>query len=387
MLTSSAEAIMQKRYHKYRDDGTGNIFEKNGAFHVRWWYVNDAGERKQRSKKICDKSRDCASTRSKCVLELAAETLQRERGVERKARPNDPTIVEFYDAVYLPFQEKSLRPSSLHSLHQIWNQHLKTYFGATKLNAYQTFMASQFLTELASKYSSNTIAHVRSTMSGVFAHALNLGSISSNPMRDVKIMGKKKPMRPTRHYSLEELENIVTALVDEPELQLVVGLSGFAGLRPGEIIALKFGDFDHDQVHVRRAVGRSVVGDPKTETSVRSVPLVAPVKLAFHAWKAKRGIVTNDDWVFPGRFKDRPGVMSARTRAIKEIIDTKKLPWKTLYAGRRGAATILTQLTGNPLAAAQLLGHKDYSITMAAYVKQDRRALDDGMKLLESKLK
>jgi len=37
-------------------------------------------------------------------------------------------------------------------------------------------------------------------------------------------------------------------------------------------------------------------------------------------------------------------------------LSAKKIEWKTLYAGRRGAATILTQLTGDALAAKELGG-------------------------------
>jgi hypothetical protein len=41
---------------------------------------------------------------------------------------------------------------------------------------------------------------------------------------------------------------------------------------------------------------------------------------------------------------------------------------------------MLTQLMGNPLAAAQLLGHAATTITMEAYIKHDRTALAKGMK-------
>lgn len=56
------------------------------------------------------------------------------------------------------------------------------------------------------------------------------------------------------------------------------------------------------------------------------------------------------------------------------------------YAFRRGAASIPTQLTGNPIAASQLLRHKNISVTMTPYIKADRTALTNGMKLLEESL-
>ncbi len=376
---------MAKRYHRYRDDGTGNVYEKNGAFHVRWWTVEN-GQRRQRSKKLCDKDRDHASTRSKAVLDLAAEHMATTRTNKDAGDQGVQTIVAFYDETYLPWATKELKATALHSLQQIWRQHLKDHFGETKLGEYKTHTASKFLTTLAGKYARNTVQHIRSTMSGVFTHAINHGLIESNPIHECKVLTKMRAGTPTEHYTLEELENLVTALVKKPELQLTVCLAGFAGLRPGEIEALKWEDFNGDWLHVRRAVGRGVIDVPKTEDSVRSVPLISPVKLALEAWRRECHGVT-EGWVYPGRRKEKPGVLTTRTRAIKAIVDKKKMPWKTLYAGRRGAATILTQLTGNPLAAAQLLGHRDTAVTMTAYIKHDRRVLIEGMKLLETATK
>jgi integrase len=304
-----------------------------------------------------------------------------------------PTIVEFFERDYLPwceqrFADKQLKAASLYSLKQIWRQHLSGHFADRKFAEYETHVASKFLTDLARKYARATVAHVRSAMSGIFSYAINASPplIKTNPIADVKVLTKYRAQNPTQHYTLEELENGVTALVEEPELQLIVCLAGFAGLRPNEIETLKWPDFDAASVHVRRGIGRGVIDTPKTEASVRSIPLVSPVLMALEAWRAKCGD-PKEGWVFPGRYKDRPGVMSTRTRKIEAIFAAKHIPWKTLYAGRRAASTILTQLTGNPLAAAQLLGHKTIVVTMTNYIKQDRTELMNGVKLLEEKLK
>jgi hypothetical protein len=61
--------------------------------------------------------------------------------------------------------------------------------------------------------------------------------------------------------------------------------------------------------------------------------------------------------------------------------------WGTrLYAGRRGATSTLTQLTGDPIASRLLLRHSNISTTMTRYVRADRRQLISGMKLLEEKV-
>jgi hypothetical protein len=65
-----------------------------------------------------------------------------------------------------------------------------------------------------------TLNHVRSLSSGIFTHAINLGLLEQNPWHDVKILGKVKPAKPTDWYTLEEAENIISALVDTLSVSL-----------------------------------------------------------------------------------------------------------------------------------------------------------------------
>jgi integrase len=95
----------------------------------------------------------------------------------------------------------------------------------------------------------------------------------------------------------------------------------------------------------------------------------------------------SEGWVFPGRNPKVP--FSIKVFVKKIIIPACKkadVPWFGLYAGRRGAASILTQLTGNPIASSLLLRHKDISVTMRNYIKADQSQLVSGMKMLEAKV-
>jgi len=76
------------------------------------------------------------------------------------------------------------------------------------------------------------------------------------------------------------------------------------------------------------------------------------------------------------------------TRKIRPTLGAKKLHWKSLYAGRRGAGTAIIGLTnGNYAAAQELLRHKNMATTLAFYKKQTQQALSDGLKALEAALK
>src|SRR2546428_6133940 len=72
-------------------------------------------------------------------------------------------------------------------------------------------------------------------------------------------------------------------------------------------------------------------------------------------------------------------------RIIRPTLKTAGVEWKTLYAGRRGAGTLLIDLTnGNYAAAQELLRHKHMSTTLQFYKRQTESALTNGMKALQA---
>ena len=177
------------------------------------------------------------------MLKLRDAAMARVNAQENSPPKDDPTTVRaFFEATYLPKQENTLKPSSLHSLKQIWNQHLRDHFDGTRLDEYQTADAYRYLTRLAATYGKHTIQHLRSAMSGIFQHAVNLGVIDRNPLRELRLERMKSTTQ-TDHYTLEELENVIACLADRADAQLVMMLAGFCGLRPGEIAALRWEDF------------------------------------------------------------------------------------------------------------------------------------------------
>jgi len=358
---------------------TGSIYERCNSFFVRF-YVNENGRRVQRSRFLADKDHKHFSSTCKAVKNLAADVMAEINGPEN---PAEISVCEFWQKTYLPFIEQNLRYATVCGYKQVWNQHLEKQFGETTLRAYRTHHMSTFLTSLAPKLGRRTLNHIRSLASGIFQHALNIGLLEMNPIHGCKILGKVKEVQNTPHYTLEEAEDIITALADLQMAQTVVGLSFFMGLRPGEIAGLKWGDVDAEWLHIRRAVVRGVVGDTKTPESVASLPLIQPVKGMLQVWRQSSGN-PKEGWVFPNKNGDPTDMREVQRRMILPCLEKKKLKWKGLYAGRRGAGSILTQLTGNALAAQLILRHKNLAVTTGFYVKPSIEAGLQGMKLLEA---
>ena len=248
-------------------------------------------------------------------------------------------------------------------------------------------MGSQFLLSLTKKQGQRTLAHIRSLASAIFTYAVNMGWLELNPWHDVKILGKIKPPKQTPHYTLEEVENIISALVDHVDCQLVMALACFMGLRPGEISGLKWEDFDENAVHIRRAFVRGIVGTTKTPESVATLPLIPQVQVPLQLWREKCGN-PKEGWLFQTKSGNPVDMRDLVARTIRPTLQANKLQWKSLYAGRRGAGTAIIGLTnGNYAAAQELLRHKNMSTTLQFYKKQTQQALSDGMKALEAALK
>jgi integrase len=360
----------------------GYIFEAHGAFHVRFCVTGD-GQRIQKSQKLCSKDPGHASLTCKAVQQLAAAVMSRVNAESGTVSEADIPIAEFWQTVYLPHLERNAKASTLHGYKKIWESHLSAEFTGVRLKEYQTHHATQFLTRLAERgLGTRTIAHVRSLASGMFRHALRLNRIVANPWRDAGSLSPAREAEATHAYTLEEAEAISNALFSIPQAQLVFCLAAFLGLRPGEISALRWEDVDQNWIHIRRAAWNGIVGTTKTEESVASIPLIEPVRSMLNAWRARSA----GEWVFPNGF-GRPLEMTGfAKRIIAPVLRKRGIAWHGLYAGRRAAATLLVQLTGNAVAAQYVLRHKNLATTTAFYVKPVQAAALEGMKLVESAL-
>jgi len=349
----------------------GYIYKASESFFVRYYASGT-----QHSHRLCSRDKNKYHSRTcRAVKMLADEFMQT---VNRKVgNVRDVTIVDFWKDTYQPFTVENLRHSTVYGYRFIWAQHLEKHFGKMTLREYRTHMGSQFLTSLSKALCRSTVQHIRSLASGIFSHAVNLGLMESNPWHDVKVLGKSRAPGDTAHYTLEEAENIISALVDHPDCQAIMALACFTGLRPGEIQGLRWDDIDEEWVHIRRSIVRGKEGGLKTASSTASLPLIAPVKVALALWRQKAG---DNERVFPKYLKTVIQV------TIVPALQKKGVEWKGLYAGRRGAATILTELTGDALAAKELLRHSNIGVTQQKYVKKIPEALMRGMKLLEAEV-
>ena len=402
---------------------SGYVYEASGALYVRYWtseIVDGKARRVQRSERLCEKNDKyyvSHSTNKKtgkkkfvpssAVKLLCNEFMQKVNSQQSQRHPQqDMTVVAFWETRYLPYCEEIVtltdqprrKPSTIRGYKQIWAQHLKAHFGTGTLRDYEPYQGTEFLQSLTSTQGKATLKHIKALGGSVFKRAVIERRIKVNPWHDVEMPEDAIESKATKHYTLEEAEDIISALVDHVDCQLVMALACFLGLRPGEIAALRWEDFDSDSVNIRRSVVRGVVGTPKTPESLAALPLVNQVRVPLTLWRQKCDNPT-EGYVFESKNGTPVDLHNMTARVIVPHVNggrkcvvcdktpkaLKDVKWKTLYAGRRCAATAVIEANNGNLAIGQaLLRHKSQITTATFYKKAvTPETLRNGMKMLE----
>lgn len=391
----------------------GTIYRYGDSFYVRYSVgttISKNGKARpvQKTHKLCDKSDKYYNEASRAVKLLRDEFMlsvnRREPSVGE-----DMSIAAFWEHEYLPYCEEIIvggrprkKPSTVRGYRQLWNQHLKAHFGSVTLQQYEARRGTAFLQKLTATQRQTTLRHISALASTIFSYAVVKQHLRSNPWVDVvfpedAVVGPRVP-----HYSWDEAENMISALVDRVDCQLLISLACFLGLRPSEIAALRWEDVDEVWIHVRRAYVNCKLDVPKNEASVASIPLVDRVRLPLELWRQKSGN-PKEGWLFPSggtlpekriiapemrHFANGPAPLDLHNLANRVIAPTLKaagLKWRGLRSGRPGAITEVIERSGGNAALAQgLARHKLMSTTTDVYKRSiSQTALLNGMRLLE----
>ena len=416
----------------------GSLYAVGDTCYLKYYIIGADGNRVHKTITLCTRSHihNWWKKKGKWGFSSAVRSLQRETMDKIKAdakaaqaakakasTPGDITVVAFWEQRYLPHCEQVVpltgqprrKPETVRGFKQIWRQHLKGHFAGTPptkpmtLKEYQPATGNRFLRSLTGTQGKNTLKHIKALANSIFSFAVEEEILTVNPWREVKIPKDAVESEATLHYTLAEVETIITSLIEHIDCQLVMALACFLGLRPGEIAALRWEDFDAEDVHIRRAVVRGVVGTPKTAESIASLPLPAQVTIPLELWRraqTQAGVNTTDGWVFPSRDGTPVDLHNLTARVIRPHIEgpayqlrgkavqcircqcvpeLSGVRWKTLYAGRRGAATAVIEANNGNLAIGQaLLRHKSQITTATFYKKAvTPETLRNGVKMLE----
>ena len=154
----------------------------------------------------------------------------------------------------------------------------------------------------------------------------------------------------------------------DPRDATLFSVLAYAGLRPGEVLALEWGDIREQTILVERATSLGNEEDTKTtlHRTVRFARSVArrPGRVAMAC-----GRPADDALVFPnhnGSAWTEPAYQSWRRRAFRRVLDGAGVAKATPYTLRHSFASLLLHEGRSVIYAARQLGH-DARLTLTRY--------------------
>jgi hypothetical protein len=142
----------------------------------------------------------------------------------------------------------------------------------------------------------------------------------------------------------------------------------YAGLRPGEALALQWDDIRDNTLLIERALSLGEDADTKT-TAHRTVRLLAPLKADLTEWRLASGRPPGTAVVFPNHRAapwTEPAYQSWRRRSFDSARKAADIDQATPYTLRHSFASLLLHEGRSVIYVARQLGH-DARLTLTRY--------------------
>lgn len=229
-------------------------------------------------------------------------------------------------------------------------------------------------------YAPRTCVHVHKVLRGVFGLAHRRGIVTRNPMDGLAPQERPKQVnaKPIAVLDAQAMRALVAA-GDSERYRAALALAGYAGLRAGEIRALRWADIDFtgNAIHVScSALPDGKAKAPKTAAGVRTVPLLLECRRWLVAWRVRSSHTKPGDLVIctaQGKHVApehlRRALAAAKKAAKLENVEGRL----SMHSLRHSFASYLvTDLELAPTTAAEILGHADPSTTLRLYARDAR---------------
>jgi integrase len=200
---------------------------------------------------------------------------------------------------------------------------------------------------------------IRDTLSSLFSFAMSQRGIrmpgDKNPVASVVKYKESAPE--IRFLTLKQIDEQIIALADDLQLQTMVAMLIYGGLRREELLWLQDADLDlaagkYGVIRVRAKTVKAESWQPKTKKN-RAVPVSSQLRLYLDKWRLKHGA---GEWLFPspeGRKRWDPDNFSQALRAENQ---KHGLPWGCLDF-RHTFGSTLAQLGRSLYQISALLGN------------------------------
>ncbi len=369
------------RKPRRRGWGQGNLEQlKSGYWRIRW---HEGGRR--RSAKYADQGQ------AQEVLAKILADVRAGRASNYKP-PTDtmetPTLAELAKK-WLARREHTHR--NWRGDRNLWNKHLEPIVGHLRAHEVDQATVRRLVeAKLVAGLSSQSVGNVVRLLSTFYTDLIEQRLAQANPGRGLPKSTRrliKSTHDPRQTAFIEKQSDIarIYSKLDQP-FAAIFAVGALAGLRPGEIIGLEWGDVDIGarRLLVQRQVRHGRVG-PTKSGKPRLVPIIEPLAKILAEWKLATGgegllFKPLNPWRKRSHFIKDAGVREAIRGALKKC----GLPetWTWYAVGRHTYASQHVMGGGSLATLREILGHSSVVVTERyAHLRPDLFKPEDLLKL------
>ncbi len=348
------------------------IIERSGHWNLDFFIDN---KRQRRSTSLKANSDNLLIIKKEIIPELMLGLTGANIALEEEFDDSKDMTVEEFGIKSINSNKPNIKPHVYERKMAAFKNYVVPYFGKTKISAIKPMDIQDWQNRLLTTLTPSSAQKYRSIFYNILQDAFINEIIVKNPMQLVKA-----PKQKSKQKTLFDEEEDVMPF-NNAEIKLILEdkqlfehnknfykLMLFTGMRPGEVVALRWQDilFNKKQIKIMQTRVAGKDGTPKTMSSMRYVDILPQT---LEVLQKQQKLTGDKEYLFYTRSGKRYFSHDTLAASFKRLLTRNKIKERVLYNLRHTFASQMISQGIDIVWVSKTLGHKDVSITLSTYTK------------------
>lgn len=255
----------------------------------------------------------------------------------------------------------------------------------------------KIISDYSKEFSISTLKKIKIYGSMIFAYAVKMNVIYSNPMKDVLLPKKQEDITSSDedlYYTKDELKQFLELVNDLNDIKLyaMFRVLAYTGIRKGELQALEWSDIDFidNTININKTLSinsehKITVQTPKSKSSIRKISIDEETKLILKRWKIKQRElffsigtrVKKNQLCFTNDITNDYLYLNFTNDKLKKVCKKHQFKEIKIHGFRHTHCSLLFESGFTIQEVQDRLGHSDLKTTMSIYAHVTEKQRDN----------